>query len=437
MSLNIKCILNTNRKKSNILKKNRKNYCTFVLLQTEKRHVVMTDFQIYVHTVVLLIPIFAAGACMMLVAFLHRYSLTLQERKLKEVVLLYLLMTLISWVSIFCYLFFPKVFVVVQILCLVGFVMAPVFFYRFIRLLTRLEQEEAFSWLHYVAPALIGLVFLVWSLFVPFDVQLTIVESRKLFIAGEYELFSRLFTSKPFLRMIFLIVYYAFIAQMLVRYYHKASRSDPMKRKPGQWVIFLIIMSLAFLLSSAKMTFTQRSDESAYAFSTTVAALCISVQFFLLTYPVIRRQYLLYTVQDVAASANEPAPSESMAVEIPNEAAEPSDAQKKTRTQHTGRLTRTRLNAYFHQQKPYLNSAFKMTDLCTAMDVNRSVLSAFINRTYGMNFNNLVNQMRLRELERLLSLSANKGKKVTPQLVEKAGFTDLQQYRRSRSSIKN
>ena len=44
-----------------------------------------------------------------------------------------------------------------------------------------------------------------------------------------------------------------------------------------------------------------------------------------------------------------------------------------------------------------------MTDLVEDLDVNRTVLSAFINQTYGMNFNRYLNRFRLRELDRLRS----------------------------------
>ncbi|GHV56594.1 hypothetical protein FACS1894182_03460 [Bacteroidia bacterium] len=89
--------------------------------------------------------------------------------------------------------------------------------------LTRLEQAERFSPWHYFVPVLLGAVFLVWSLLVPFDAQVEIVRSRQLSVTGEYEAYSRFFTTKPLLRMIFILVYYGFIARLLVRYYRRAS----------------------------------------------------------------------------------------------------------------------------------------------------------------------------------------------------------------------
>ena len=68
---------------------------------------------------------------------------------------------------------------------------------------------------------------------------------------------------------------------------------------------------------------------------------------------------------------------------------------------------------FFREHKPFLRPGYKMTDLVEDLDVNRTVLSAFINQTYGMNFNRYLNRFRLRELDRLRSHPANQGKSVS------------------------
>ena len=380
----------------------------------------MIDFKLYLNSLILLVPVFTACACMSLTALSHRNCFTLQERTLKSIHILYLLMTFLSWITVFCYLFLPEVFVYLNIPCLAGFVLAPVFFYRLIRLLIRSEQDEQFSWLHYLVPALISAVFLVWSLFVPFEVQAAIVNSRERSIAGEYALYSRLFTSKPLLRFIFMLVYYCFIARLLVSYYRRASYLDSHVPKPARWVIFLIILSLFFAFSSVVTVLMPRKDAVTSIF-TAITSVVASGQYILLTFHIIRRKYLPYAV------------SESIKVE-------PEDAENGTqideRRLHAGRLTRRRLNGFFRKQKPYLQAHFKITDLVEAMDVNRSILSAFINQNYGINFNRFVNQWRLQELKRLQKLPSNKGKSVA-KLLDKAGFTGLRHYYRAVAAEKH
>jgi AraC-like DNA-binding protein len=64
------------------------------------------------------------------------------------------------------------------------------------------------------------------------------------------------------------------------------------------------------------------------------------------------------------------------------------------------------------------------------MDVNRTVVSSFINREYGMNFNRFVNRWRLAEIDRLAELSVN-GTRYASKLFAHAGFSEPQQYYRA------
>jgi AraC-like DNA-binding protein len=392
----------------------------------------MTDIQVYPKMLAVLLPAFIAGACMILTLFSRRDSITPQERTLKNAATLYLAMIFLSWVCVFAYLYFPKAFVFLNILSLAGCIMAPVFFFRIIRLLTRMEMKENFSPLHYLVPSLIGAVFLGWSLFVPYDVQVAIVESRQTSIAGEYAAYSRLFCSKPLLRMIFLFVYYAFIARLLVRYYRAESRrTDAARLKPDRWVKFLIALSLISVFSSARVLFSSRSNEDALSAATIVASICVSGQFILLTYHIIRRKYLLYAAQTKAEEKAE-ADGRVGGVELKEQ-----DAPNDARRLRSDNLSRRSLNAWFRNEKPYLKTDFKITDLAEAMDVNRTAASDFINRAYGVNFNRLVNQWRLHELKRLQSMPSGKGKgkgkSVTAELAARAGFANLRHYYRAKA----
>jgi AraC-like DNA-binding protein len=342
---------------------------------------------------------------------------------LKNSLALYLVMPLLGWLTTFFYVFYPEVFVFLNVPCLAGFILPPLFYYRIIHFLTQTEREERFSPLHYLAPALIGAVFLIWSLFVPFDVQATLVKSRALFIAGKYELYSRIFTLKPLLRVVFIFVYYIFIAQLLVRYYRRANDADSpvCKRRPAKWIIFLIILSLVFMFSSLMTIFLSRKSILSSVY-TAIAAVGTSLQYILLTYHIISRKYVLYAVYS-EPETDAGAEAESVAESVEGHRL------------HSGKLTRRRLNAYFRQEKPYLQGDYKIADLAEAMDVNRSVISTFINKNYGVNFNRFVNRWRLNELERLRALPSNKNKSIAG-LVGKAGFTDLRQYFRAAAAEK-
>lgn len=93
-------------------------------------------------------------------------------------------------------------------------------------------------------------------------------------------------------------------------------------------------------------------------------------------------------------------------------------------------LTGKRFEEYFREHKPYLNPELKITDLIDPLKANRTVISNFVNKTYGVNFNRYINRLRVKELERLKNLPKNKGMEI-PQLLSKAGFSSMRNYTRA------
>ena len=63
---------------------------------------------------------------------------------------------------------------------------------------------------------------LVWSCFVPFDVRLEIVRGKAEVIPAGYEWYTRFFTLKPLLRVVFGLLYYILTLALLVSYYKRA-----------------------------------------------------------------------------------------------------------------------------------------------------------------------------------------------------------------------
>ena len=298
--------------------------------------------------------------------------------------------------------------------CLLCFVLPSIFFYRIVRFLTRLGEPEEFPPLHYLVPGLLALAMLVWSCFVPFDVRLEIVRGKAEVIPAGYEWYTRFFTLKPLLRVVFGLLYYILTLALLVSYYKRARGKDTLVRGPAGWVIFLVGVSIASLLSSVLPTFIPRS-RFYYSLWTAVVSCGIALQHVLLSYHVIRREYCLYVLR------RESPPSSS---------GETDAGDVRLRRSHSGKLTQRRFERFFREHKPFLRPGYKMTDLVEDLDVNRTVLSAFINQTYSMNFNRYLNRFRLRELDRLRSHPANQGKSVSS-LIGQVGFKDFRTYSRA------
>lgn len=403
--------------------------------------------------ITVLIPVFSAITCGVLVALSLRDCLSEEERKLKKIMLVYLSLSGVGWYMTFCYEFYPELFTCLNVLCLLSFVLPSIFFYRIIRYLTRLGKPERFSLLHYLLPGLLAATLLLWSIFIPMDVQVQIVRGKALFLPEGYESYARFFASKPLLRVIFGLTYYLFTIAVLVHYFKKSNgKRSPIRRTDG-WVVFLVCISIASLLSSLLPTFMPRAT-ILHSLWTFLAACAIAFQHVLLSYHIIRRKYRLYTmpestvgqtrltpvevITNTITNAVEAAESATNAARTPvsatNVAETPENASesdsKPLRRHHSGKLSRKHFEAYFRDKKPWLNPTCKITDLVDVFDVNRTTLSAFINRTYGMNFCRYINHWRIRELERIRSMPSNRDKSARS-LVEKAGFDNYRTYLRA------
>ena len=84
-------------------------------------------------------------------------------------------------------------------------------------------------------------------------------------------------------------------------------------------------------------------------------------------------------------------------------------------------ILRNRLNTYMQQQKPYLKEHYTLKDLSDDMEIPLHQLSAFLNKQVGMNFNDYLNQFRIRYCEELMKKEFP-GKVNLKELVYKCGF---------------
>ena len=101
-------------------------------------------------------------------------------------------------------------------------------------------------------------------------------------------------------------------------------------------------------------------------------------------------------------------------------------------------LGRQRVETYLEDKKPYLNPEFKITDMARDLFSNRTYISAFINREYGMNFNRFINNYRLKEVERLQSEAVQRKQKISSmEIVIHAGFSSYRSYFRAKNMVKN
>ena len=89
---------------------------------------------------------------------------------------------------------------------------------------------------------------------------------------------------------------------------------------------------------------------------------------------------------------------------------------------------------YISNHRPYLNPDLRITDLMQEFHTNRTYLSRFINREYGMSFSRYINSLRLQEMEVLRDDPACAGLSEEERACM-AGFGNFRGYLRAKKII--
>lgn len=116
----------------------------------------MDNLTVYMISIMVLAPVYSAVSCGMVVGLSLQDCLSREERDLKRILLVYLSVSATGWLVTFCYQFYPSLFVQLNVVCLLCFVLPSIFFYRIVRFLTRLGEPEEFPPLHYLVPGAAG-----------------------------------------------------------------------------------------------------------------------------------------------------------------------------------------------------------------------------------------------------------------------------------------
>lgn len=86
------------------------------------------------------------------------------------------------------------------------------------------------------------------------------------------------------------------------------------------------------------------------------------------------------------------------------------------------------LESLFTERKMHLNNRLNIVDIATALQSNRTYVSAYINRTHGLNFCNYVNRYRLAALEEKIRSEIEY---TNTQLAEQCGFGSVDSMKRA------
>lgn len=393
-----------------------------------------------------LIPVVSALTWATIMTLAAGDSNTRMEKHIKKVLLWYFLSTAFAWIFVIIYIYLPTWFPYVNAPAYLSLTVVIVIFYHFIFLLTASGDKECFPLWHYALPVLLPVVLLIWSFFIPLEVQVHLTEGRGA-IAPEYKAYSFLFLSKPPMRLLSII--------RLRQYYRIVDKETKIIRKPASWVMLLISLQVAMLLTTLIINTIPRENIFVSGLSGLSFSIVIALHI-VIGYNVIRRNFLFYMPQpssngiksrngrrynlETTVSGDEGEEGNNNvelpgAVKIKPGGKRPYIHRTQVEVTPTGqvkhvKLTRKILEAYMRQHKSWLDPNLKLTDLADALETNRTALSGFVNKTYGMNFNQYLNRYRLEEVERLSKLAGNAGKDLYV-LAAQAGFSTRRNYQRA------
>ena len=326
-------------------------------------------------------PVISSLSCaVMLAIYRHRHGKQ-DENILYRLLIAYFLAISLLWAISLVYVYFPMLYVRINILYFIGLLWGQVVFYQFIYTLTRLPGEKRFSRFHYIIPLVIVGVFAVWSAFVPFDVQVQLVVSRGEPVPG-YEAYSRLFTSRLAFRGVWNIVYTALAWWRLLAYRRTITDySSNADRSSLAWVALLLVISFSLVPPSLLSVIYSKK---------------VLISSILLLLP-----QLLLVVQHAIVCYNM-AVGNFVVIRYPEEEEDYPVLPETTPVTEEERAARRRkFEKYMNEHRPYLNPELQISDLALICRTNRTYLSRFINREYGMNFSRYINLLRFQEMERL------------------------------------
>ncbi|WP_341465567.1 AraC family transcriptional regulator [Bacteroides nordii] len=375
----------------------------------------MGAFVTYSNLMTYILPIFCSAICSVFALLLIWNYRNLAERKLRRVVSIYCTLIAVWWSSFLWHVLSDDpVFLPVDIPFALSYIYIPILFYNIVYYLTYLGNKRNFPIQNYLWPIPTLAIILIASVWISppeggFSTGLLLLER-----------YTELFISGLLLRFIPAVAYIVPTGLLLSRYYKQTVllKADTDRKYlriiSSRWIIVFFILSIAILLIAFLPSLVGASQ-----WLIRLNALCIMAQEILLTYQIICRQYLSYKTSDLFPVNEKKTGNNSLNAK---QHLEPDNAHEQ--------LSRRTFENYMSQQKPYLNPNFKLTDMAEAMGVNRTIMSNFVNQTYGINFKRYLNQCRIREYQIQMEDPSNERKNLY-QVMAMAGFKDFRHFQRA------
>jgi len=366
----------------------------------------MVDEQTTLQIMGIAAPVATSFLCGLLMLLAYFNEKNTDKRQLALWMAIVYLFSVLTWISVGLFLLTPHLFVHVHFIALWTGLMTHVLIYRIVFQLTVTSKAESFPLLHYFIPLFLCITMAIWSLFVPFDIQLSIVERNET-IPSYYKVYAIFFTSKVPLFLVYNL-FYPLKGLIRIRRYRRAvvEYSADELHSSVRWLYIMLVITLASIPLTLGFFVPIAFVHSSLAFIPLVITM---LQDILFAYNLFAFNYVLIY------------PSEEE-----NKSQKKEDEQKTAITQ---KLDKKSFEQYIYHSRPFLNPQLRITDLTSVFKTNRTYISSFINNQYGMNFSNYINTLRLEEFKNLRN-NPNNSHLNEKELAIAAGFGSHRIYKR-------
>lgn len=349
-------------------------------------------------------PIVCALVCMiMMLMDANARKRNTREKRLRLFLALTYLVTSMGWLGIVFYAISPRVFASYYSVFLLTLMLDQVMIYRFVSIITNTGEKPKFNRLHLIIPFFFTLVSVISDLIVPVEQQRAVIFLEKN-SSDPHTWFKMMYA----LTTIIFIAYNTLYPLLNLRNIHRYRRfvvnysSDVYNASLGWLAVIQVFILITVPVPLAGLLFG--ISTVAFSYFAWIGALPYFINYLILCYNLLNDNYLIIQPEDTTGNI-------ATAATI---------------------IDRKHFEHYLREKKPYLNPNLRITDIAAGLNTNRSYISGFINKEYGMNFCRLINRYRLQELDRL-RLSPLNAAKTNIDLVLMAGFSNYRSYLRVKS----
>jgi len=386
----------------------------------------MIPFESLPYFIAMTAPFFSALFCVTLVVFSIKRDLEAPAGT-RIVMALYFISMMVNWIAFTVYFYYPAHFAPMAPVFYLCVLLVPVFSYHLAYIFTCTGSSSGFPMYHYVLPVVLFAVLFIWWEFAPLDLKAHIGDGEYP-LPEHYGFYAAYFNSLGFTRVVFSIVYTMFALVRVVRFHHIVAGSNSWEDFSWlRWLKIMVYLSVASTLIPMIAVMLTGTYEAGFYNSPIVflVAAILIYQHILLTYNILSGNFVV--IDEVTGGlkrgkgyAGNFGFYDAGRVKNKGKALFPKSMSMKKR-----------FESYVFTEKPYTDPNLTIADLIRPLNTSRNTLSAFINKTYGMNFRRYVNRCRLGEYERLRADKSNHGIKNT-ELLGRAGFSNYKSYQRAK-----